>query len=152
MPLAVAAMGGTFDTIHRGHRALLMAALSYDHAIIGLSTDGFAARRGKAPAHSYAERRDGLVRHIEKCRTACSYEVCPLDDTFGPAVLRENVDILVVSEETRGAGHTLNAMRAGRGLGPVRVVVIPMVCGRDGARISTTGIRRGLMDAEGNMP
>ena len=148
--MAVAATGGTFDTIHRGHRALLMAALSYDHAIIGLSTDGFAARRGKAPIHTYGERRDGLIRHIEECHVSCSYEVCPLDDTFGPAVLRESVDILVVSEETRGAGHTLNAMRADRGLGPVRVVVIPMIYGNSGVRISTTGIRDGLMDAEGN--
>ena len=148
--MAVAATGGTFDTIHRGHRTLLLAALSYDHTIIGLSTDGFAARRGKAPAHSYAERRDGLVSYIEGRRAACSYEVCPLDDTFGPAVMRESVDILVVSEETRGAGHTLNAMRAQRGLDPVRVVVVPMVCGNGGAPISTTDIRDGLMDTEGN--
>ena len=102
--MVVAATGGTFDTIHRGHRTLLAAALSYDHAIIGLSTDGFAARRGKAPVHSYAERRCNLVSYIRECCAGSSYEVCPLEDTFGPAVLRECVDILVVSEETRGPG------------------------------------------------
>ena len=148
--MLVAATGGTFDTIHRGHRILLAAALSYDHAIIGLSTDGFAARRGKTPVHSYAERRDHLISYIEECCAGRSYEVCPLEDTFGPAVLRENVDMLVVSEETRGAGDALNAQRAQRGLGPVRVVVIPMIYGTNGVRISTTGIREGLMDAEGN--
>lgn len=149
--MAVAATGGTFDVIHRGHKALLVVALSFDHAIIGLSTDGFAARRGKAPVLGYVERRGNLISYIKECRVTCSYEVCPLDDTFGPAVLRENVDILVASEETRGAGDVLNAMRAERGLGPVRVVAIPMIYGKSGARISTTGIRNGIMDTEGNM-
>ena len=32
----------------------------------------------------------------------------------------------------------------------VRVEVIPMAYGEGGMRISTTGIREGLMDAEGN--
>ena len=148
--MAVAATGGTFDIIHLGHRALLGAALSYDHTIIGLSTDGFAARRGKAPLHGYDTRRDSLVRHIEESHPEAAYEVCPLDDDFGPAVLRNGVDVLVVSWETRYAGRTLNVMRAERGLGAVDIAVVPMVCGRGGGRISTTRIREGMMDIEGN--
>ena len=148
--IVVAATGGTFDIIHRGHRALLGAALSYDHTIIGLSTDGFAVRRGKAILHGYDTRRERLVRHIRESHPGAACEVCPLDDDFGPAVLREGVDVLVVSWETRRAGHTLNVMRAGRGLGMVDVVVVPMMYGRSGGRISTTRIREGMMDAEGN--
>ena len=150
--MAVAATGGTFDIIHLGHRALLGAALSYDHTIIGLSTDGFAARRGKALLHGYDIRLERLVRHIEESHPEAAYEVCPLDDDFGPAVLRGKVDVLVVSWETRHAGHTLNVMRAERGLGAVDVVVVPMIYGRSGGRISTTRIREGMMDVEGNPP
>lgn len=148
--MAVAATGGTFDIIHLGHRALLGAALSYDRTIIGLSTDGFAARRGKTVLHRYDTRRKRLVRHIEESHPKAAYEICPLDDDFGPAVLRNGVDVLVVSWETRHAGHTLNVMRAKRGLGAVDVAVVPMVCGRGGGRISTTRIREGMMDIEGN--
>ena len=150
--MVVAATGGTFDIIHRGHRALLGAALSYDHTIIGLSTDGFAARRGKALLHGYDMRRERLVRHIEESHPKAAYEVCPLDDDFGPAVLRSGVDVLVVSWETRHAGHTLNVMRTGRGLGAVDIAVVPMIYGRSGGRISTTRIREGMMDTEGNPP
>ena len=150
--MTVAATGGTFDIIHLGHRALLGAALSYDHTIIGLSTDGFAARRGKALLHGYDMRRERLVRHIEESHPEAAYEVCPLDDDFGPAVLRGKVDVLVVSWETRHAGHALNVMRAERGLGAVDVVVVPMIYGRSGGRISTTRIREGMMDVEGNPP
>ncbi len=150
--MLVAATGGTFDIIHMGHRALLGAALSYDHTIIGLSTDGFAARRGKAILYGYGTRRDHLVEYIRGSHPAAAYEVCPLDDDFGPAVLREGVDVLVVSWETRRAGHTLNVMRAGRGLGAVDVAVVPMIYGKGGGRISTTSIREGMMDIEGNPP
>ena len=150
--MVVAATGGTFDIIHRGHRTLLGAALSYDHTIIGLSTDEFAARRGKALLHGYGIRLERLVRHIEESHPEAAYEVCPLNDDFGPAVLRNGVDVLVVSWETRHAGHALNVMRAGRGLGMVDVAVVPMIHGRGGGRISTTRIREGTMDVEGNTP
>ena len=150
--MAVAATGGTFDIIHLGHRALLGAALSYDHTIIGLSTDGFAARRGKTVLHGYGTRRERLVRHIMESHPGAAYEVCPLDDDFGPAVLRGKVDVLVVSWETRHAGHMLNVMRAERGLGAVDVTVVPMICDKNGGRISTTRIREGMMDVEGNPP
>ena len=150
--MLVAATGGTFDIIHLGHRALLGAALSYDRTIIGLSTDGFAARRGKTILHGYGTRRDRLIEYIRESHPEAAYEVCPLDDDFGPAVLRDGVDVLVVSWETRRAGHALNVMRAGRGLGAVDIVVVPMVCGAGGGRISTTLIREGVMDAEGNPP
>lgn len=150
--MAVAATGGTFDIIHLGHRALLGAALSYDHTIIGLSTDGFAARRGKTVLHGYDTRREMLVRHIMESHPEAAYEVCPLNDDFGPAVLRGKVDVLVVSWETRHAGHALNVMRAERGLGMVDVAVVPMIHGRGGGRISTTRIREGMMDVEGNTP
>ena len=59
---------------------------------------------------------------------------------------------MVASWETRHAGHTLNVMRAERGLGMVDIAVVPMVYGRGRGRISTTRIREGMMDTEGNPP
>lgn len=147
----VAATGGTFDIIHRGHRALLSAAMdNYDHVIIGLTTDGFAARRGKTPLNRYPVRLENLRRLIDSRFPDGSCEICPLEDVFGPAVLRESVDALVVSEETANQGGVLNRMRAEKGLGPVRVVVVPMVHAADGTTISSTNIRNNLMDLDGN--
>lgn len=144
----VAATGGTFDIIHQGHLALLQAAFRYDHIIIGLSTDDFAKRRGKTLMHSYEERKARLENMISKMFAGIVYEICPLDDDFGPAVLRPSVDILVVSEETRPQGRILNEMRHARCLEPVDVLVVPMVHGADGTRISTTKIRSGQMSSE----
>lgn len=147
----LAATGGTFDIIHLGHRTLLAAAVdNYDHVIIGLTSDGFAARRGKKPMNGYDTRLENLRGFIKAEFPGASCEISPLEDDFGPAVLREGIDALVVSEETRGQGPVLNRMRAERGLGPVSVVVIPMVNAADGTRISTTKIRNQTIDARGN--
>ena len=147
----VAATGGTFDIIHLGHRALLSAAMdNYDHVIIGLTTDGFAARRGKAPLNRYSVRLGNLRGMIKSEFPGGSCEICPLEDVFGPAVLRDSIDALVVSEETMDQGEALNRLRTAKGLEPVRVVVVPIVHAADGTPISTTSIRNNLMDADGN--
>lgn len=144
----VAATGGTFDIIHRGHLALLQAAFEYDHVIVGLSTDSFAKRRGKTLLHSYEERKAKLEDLVSRMFAGAICEICPLDDDFGPAVLRSSVDALVVSEETRPQGRTLNELRRARHLAPVDVVVVPMVRDADGTSISTTKIRSGQMGSE----
>ena len=147
----MAATGGTFDIIHRGHRALLAAAVdNYDHVIIGLTSDGFAAKRGKKPLNDYAVRLENLQEFIRSEFPGASCEISPLEDDFGPAVLREGIDYLVVSEETKEQGDVLNRMRSKRGLGPVSVLVVPMVNATDGTRISTTKIRNQTIDTHGN--
>jgi pantetheine-phosphate adenylyltransferase len=80
-----------------------------------------------------------------------TYAISKLDDDFGPAVVEGDVEALVVSDETAHQGQVLNRMRAERGLGPVGVVIVPMVLASDGKRISSTRIRNSEIDAEGNM-
>lgn len=145
-----AAVGGTFDVLHRGHEELLRRALgARPRLVVGLATDSFAARRKKSP-RPYAERRRSLEELLG--RLGGSWTVVELDDDFGPAVLGPGIDALVVSEETAGAGRRLNEMRAGLGLGPVEVVVVPMARAADGGPISSTRVRRGEISPDGGPP
>ncbi len=147
----IAATGGTFDILHRGHHALLAAALEkYDHTIIGLVTDDFAIQLGKKPLYKYKQRLISMHRLLQHEFPGRSYEITPLKSEFGPAVLRGDIDALVASDETYKSGDTLNKMRARRGLKPVDVVVVHMVPGCDGIPISTTRIRNDIIDREGN--
>ena len=157
---AVAATGGTFDTIHRGHRALLDAAFAAsEKVIIGLTSDamlaggegrgGGAKTKGHA-VRSYAERLAGLREYIRRSHPGSAYVISGLDDDFGPAVLTGEVEALVASEETACKADKLNRMRLSRGFGPVETVVVGMVAAYDGGRISSSRIRNGEIDADGN--
>lgn len=147
MARRVAAVGGTFDPLHAGHERLLRrAAAESSHAVVGLTTDSLAARRGKSP-RPFGERRRALEDLLG--RLGGSWEVVGLDDEFGPAVLGPGVDVLVVSEETAAAGERLNGLRAARGLRPVEVAVVAMARSADGRPVSSTRVRRGEISADG---
>ena len=61
------AVGGTFDELHRGHKALLDKAFEVgDKVVIGLSSDEFVSKMGKPhKTASYDERRRELAAFIE---------------------------------------------------------------------------------------
>ncbi len=59
------AMGGTFDIIHKGHLILFANAFEIsDKVIIGLTSDEFAEKNGKAPIHKYDQRLKNLTSII----------------------------------------------------------------------------------------
>ena len=146
------AMGGTFDIIHKGHIALLSKAFSISsRVIIGLTGDELAKRRGKQPVNSFEKRLQSLEILIKKKFPDIDYQISKLDNDFGPAVLEQGVEALVVSDETEKQGSVLNDLRAQRNLPPVRIVTVPMVLAEDGTRISTTRIKNSEIDSDGNL-
>ncbi len=148
----LAATGGTFDIIHAGHRALLSRAFeASSRVIIGLTSDDLARQRGKDTAHDYRQRLRALILALGADFPGRHFKISRLENDFGPAVLEEGVQALVVSEETRGQGDVLNSMRAERGLPPVAIVAVPMVRAQDGRRISTTRIRNSEIDVDGRL-
>jgi len=146
------AMGGTFDTIHSGHMALLNKAFSISSkVIIGLSSDQLATKKGKNLVNDYSKRLSLLKSMIEKNFPNSSYEISKLENDFGPAVIEGSVKALVVSEETSNKGLLLNDLRAEKNLPPVKIVVVPMVLAEDGKAISTTRIKNSEIDSNGNL-
>lgn len=146
------AMGGTFDIIHKGHIELLRKSFSISSkVIIGLSSDELVKKMGKKISNNYHQRFESLSSTIEKNFPNSSYQISKLENDFGPAVLEEGVEALVVSEETKNMGQILNQLRAKKNLPPVEVIVVPMVLAKDGSIISTTRIRDSEIDNEGNL-
>lgn len=146
------ALGGTFDIIHKGHFTLLQQGFSISFkVIIGLTSDEFAIKKGKKLLHNYSQRLESLKAMIDKNFPNSRYEISKLDNDFGPAVLKSEVEALVVSEEKTGQGEVLNKLRSQKHLSPVAVVSVPMVLAKDGKRISTTRIKNSEIDAEGNL-
>ena len=146
------AMGGTFDIIHRGHLTLLSNAFEISaKVIIGLTSDEFAAKKGKIPNNKYEQRLGNLKKIISKDFPNISFQISKLDNDFGPAVLEKEVEALIVSDETSNQGNILNELRLAKNLPPVQIIVVPMFMAKDGTRISTTRIKNSEIDSEGNL-
>jgi pantetheine-phosphate adenylyltransferase len=148
----IVATGGTFDEIHVGHIALLAKAFEVGKkVIIGVSSDKFAADRGKNLNHNFEARVANLKNMIKKEFGDVHYEIAKLDGEFGPAVTTNDVEALVTSTETQSKGNLLNEMRTKIGVKPAKIITVELVKAEDGSRISSTRIRSGEIDRQGRL-
>lgn len=146
------ALGGTFDIIHKGHIELLSKAFSISSkVIIGLTSNSFALKNGKKVQNDYSIRHDTLESLLKSDFPNSSFEISMLDNDFGPAVLEKNVKALIVSEEKKDQGKSLNELRGKKGNPSVDVIIVPMVLADDGSRISTTRIKNSEIDTDGKL-
>lgn len=145
------AVGGTFDSLHRGHRILLRVAFRVgDRVLIGLSRNGFVEKLRKGhPVDPYPRRKRELLAFLKKEGVLERGKVVPLDDPYGPAITDSSISALVVSKMTEKMAGRINKMRKRRGLRPLQVLPIEMVLAEDFVPISSTRIRAGEIDREG---
>ena len=152
MEFALVALGGTFDIIHAGHMALLDKGFSIsEKLIIGLTSDELAKKKGKKLINDFQTRYTTLGTLIQEKFSNSVFDIAKLNNDFGPAAIEDDVDALVVSEETSSKGELLNKLRLEQNQPPVAIVVVPMILAKDGNRISTTRIRNSEIDAQGNI-
>ena len=149
--LPVVVLGGTFDGLHAGHRALLETAFLHGTRVgIGLTTDALLRRwrskRGRI--RPFAERRRMLEEYLGRRFPHRSWWVIPLKDRWG-ATFERRTRGLVVSEETAPVARAANRVRKRRGLPPLRVIVLKRILADDLLPISSTRMRQGLVDARG---
>jgi len=146
-------VGGTFDELHRGHKALLMKAFEVGgQVIIGLSTDELAHKLKKnhevAP---YEKRLRELREFLEQQGLLNRARIVPLQTPYGITLSKDCADALVVSRETENRAKEINQKRKAKGLTPLHLIVIEMVSAENHGPISTTRIKRKEIDREGHV-
>ena len=144
-------LGGTFDRIHIGHEKLLKIAFEVgEEVIIGLTSDTKAKKgRGNEKLTSFKNRYTNLEAFLIK-KFDNNFSIVKLNDDWGPGALDEDLDAIIVSEETEKVASELNKKRALKGLNPLDIVTVSLILDKKGEKISSTRIRNSEIDREGN--
>lgn len=141
-----AILGGTFNLIHGGHRALIKRAFELsDDVVIGLTTDEFASV-GRKRINPYYLRMKGLILLLESIGEHAEIE--PISDIYGQTLDIDEA-ILVVSKETEKNAVAINKKRTALGMRPLNISVIDMVKSKTGVEIHASRILSGEYSRSG---
>ena len=141
------AVGGTFDKFHDGHKKLLSTAFEIaDNVEIGVTSDAFGGLKGDID--SCTIRMKNLKSFF---RDYSNFIIVPLDDPYGTTIYDSDFDAIVVSEETEPTAVEINKIRVSKGMDPIDIVVVSFVLAYDGTPISSTRIRRGEINKNGDV-
>ena len=147
-------LGGTFDPVHDGHRALFERAFELGDVTVGLTSDDLApaTRSVDRSVRPHEERRADLESELSAFAEEYDreYEIRELTEPTGIAT-EPGFEVLVVSPETEAGGRKVNEIREEKGLEPLDIEVVDHVYAEDGDVISSTRIVAGEIDEHGNL-
>jgi len=151
MTYCLAALGGTFDRFHEGHKTLLQSALSAaDACVIGVTQS--ISIQSKTLNHliePYEDRINHIRDFLRKIGAGDRATIVPLNDPYGPTLTDPNIDVLIVSTQTRSGGEAINAARSEKGLPRLPIIETPMIKDDSGEHLSSTLIRLGKTTRSG---
>lgn len=146
------AVGGTFDFLHDGHKSILSRAFEIgDQVLIGIASDQMELRKDSVGVPPLENRMSELTDFLKERGWLNRAELEVISDIAGPAADDEELEAIVVSEETRSGAEKINEIRSERGLHNLDIVEIPLVIADDGKPISSIRIRYGEIDVHGNV-
>ena len=142
-------VGGTFDRFHAGHKLLLSVAISRSKSVeIHVVNDTLASKKSNL-IQSYETRSNNILDWLNE-KSHHGVKIFTLNDAFGPAPVHEKADAIVATPETTGNCDAINRLRKSSGLGELSILEVPHMIDYSGAIISSTRIRSGVIDLDGN--
>lgn len=145
--------GGTFDLFHKGHREFLKFVVSNGQkAVIGITTDEYVKQnKSSGEIQTYEAREKAVLDFLNSFSDTTHFEIQPINDLYGPTLSNDQIDALIVTEETKKGADIINRARKEKGLSELPVVIAPFVKAEDGQEISSSRIRSGEINREGRL-
>ncbi len=147
-------VGGTFDYLHDGHKAILAKAFEAgERVLIGICSDEMQLllQKDSAGIQPLGMRKQALEALLRTNRWLERADIVVISDAFGPTVGDPDLEAIVVSPETRARAEELNKLRRSRGLLPLEIIEIPFVLAEDGKPISSIRVRYDEIDVHGKL-
>ena len=73
---------------------------------------------------SYEQRKQGVLEFLKQVAPKLKVVVSPLVDIYGPSVVEQDIDAIIVSLETRAGAKMINQVREKKGLNPLIVFTV----------------------------
>ncbi len=144
-----ATIGGTFDTLHAGHKEYIQLAFTYaDHVLVYVSSDDYAYRNKNYRARSYEFRVQQLMNFIRELGCEKRYEIRCLHnleqlktDYLETDGLNGKICIAIVSPEYYEFFLRINQAREALGMKTFLILVKLRKLDREKRDISSSVIR-----------
>ena len=147
------AVGGTFEYLHDGHKALIKKAFELadgGEVYIGLTSNEMARQRSR-DVDDCQIRKANLLQYIEGLDLPNKqYTVVELTDPYG-TTLTDDFDYIVVSPETLPVALKINELREHAKCSLIEIVNVEYVLADDEVPISSTRIACGEIDEHGHL-
>lgn len=122
----IATIGGTFDTIHIGHKEYIQLAFEYsDHVLIYVSSDNYIAGRKNYGSKPYRIRVQLLKEFIREIgyEKRCEIRLLETQQNLENDLLNEKIDIVIISPEYYDFFLKINYKRESKGMRSFLILV-----------------------------
>jgi pantetheine-phosphate adenylyltransferase len=149
----ISVSGGSFDHFHKGHEAFIQSQLALsEKVLIGITSDTYIKDNKGKGIEDFATRLTGLEEFLSSQGVSKRVEIARIDDEYIPLVWQEYpIDAIMVTPKTKDGATHINTQREKKGLPSLPVEVIPEIMAKDGKPLSSSRIRNGEIDREGNL-
>lgn len=144
--------GGTFDHFHKGHREFLLFGLEHSgKLLIGISSDEFAEGRKGEFVEPYEKRKRAVQEFLAERDALSRVEILPIDSVYIPEKWNEiPIEAILVTDDSMQGAQAINQKRKEEGKTPFPILRFGLTQSLDGQTISSSQIREGVIDREGN--
>jgi len=151
--MSKAVLGGTFDHLHDGHKAMLITAFqNAEHVVIGITTDERANESRFRDVISLPKRKYAVRDECKTLRNVfgSDFEITEIDSAED-VVLEIDADYIIMSPEDKVQERVerINEKRRDNGRDTLEGIEAPLVTDCYGEKISSTMISLGKINEHG---